>query len=137
MRSKLEFVLMVGFMIGVIVGFIMFNEINKEQNIRLDNLERNQIVLSSRVDEIVDLLEVNENDTWLGAVAIEVTVTAYNAVEVQTDSTPNLTASNKKPKSIVAKLNSVISGRCPFLNRFTLTVFPLEMNFVLILENFI
>ena len=58
--------------------------------LRIDNLERNQISLSSKVAE----LEAN----IIEQVGMEVKVTAYNAVKEQTDNTPDRTASNKKPK---------------------------------------
>ena len=87
------------FVCFIIYSFIVFGLITR-LNIRIDSLEMNQIkepiLVYGKIDDLISRVSKLEKVNQVQA-GLEVTVTAYNAVKSQTDSTPNLTASNKKP----------------------------------------
>lgn len=108
-----------------ILGFIFIKVHDRNTILRLDKLERNQISLSSKIDEIEAESKVQQPE------GIEVTVTAYNAIKNQTDNTPNRTASNKKPKEgfcgVSRDLEELLGlkfGDLIYLDGLDLDVFP-------------
>ena len=76
------------FICFIIFIFVALGILDKHR-VRIQSLERNQISISSKIDALEKVNQVQAG--------LDVIVTAYNAVKSQTDSTPNRTASNKKP----------------------------------------